>query len=90
LIGFKSISNSTYRWNISELAAFDDYRRPESKTKLIFTIILIFAIILIITVVTVGVVLTRKSHLNTEDLNIDEVERSMKHNEDESGNYSKL
>lgn len=89
-IGFRSISSVAHRLKISDIALFDDKPKEPRKTSFIFTIILVAAIILIIAVVAVGVVMTRKAPVNTEDLNIDDVEKTMKHSEDESGNYSKL
>lgn len=89
-IGFKSISAEAHQMKIADIALFDDKPKEPRKMGILFLIILIGAILLILAVVIVGVLITRKNPVNTEDLNIDEVERSMKQNEDESGNYSKL
>lgn len=65
---------------------------PKAKSNTIFILIIICAVALTLAIIAIGVIMTKKNKENAEEMNIDEVERTMKiGNEDSvSGNYSKL
>ena len=94
-LGFKSISSKVVKVSLKDFSIVKDEKKedvnPKKGGNKLFLIILICAIVLIIAVVVVGVVMTKKDGENAEDLNIDDVEKTMKNpDESASGNYSKL
>lgn len=57
----------------------------------LFLLIVVCAVLLVIVIVAVGIVMTKRQGQSAEDLNIDDVEKTMKNpDESASGNYSKL